>query len=197
MTTISITPAQRWNGWFFSGLIAYVIQGVVWAVFGVAYAVWKEVWGGGLIEGKDGMIAQGVPVASSFVSVLGTAMLYAAIGFMMSGLVHMLAYSIPGGFFWAFTKPDSILVRRPWISWVIGWALGAIAMGFHFYGEAGWIWSATIFGGLYGLLTAAVCCALGRRIMGRAPTTTTTHPTKNQISEQGGGGQPATCPVSK
>lgn len=166
MTTIPIAPAQRWKGWFFSGVIAYLIQGVVWAVFGLTYSVWKEVWGVGLIEGKEEMIAKGVPVTSAVGSIIGAALLYAVIGFTIAGLIHMLAYIIPGGLFWAFTKPNSLFFRRPWSSWVIGWALGTTAMGFYFYGEAGWIWSATIIGGLYGILTAATCCALGTRIMG-------------------------------
>ncbi|MEM6884358.1 MAG: hypothetical protein AAF571_04945 [Verrucomicrobiota bacterium] len=29
MTTRTFTPAQRWKGWFFSGLTAYVEQGLI------------------------------------------------------------------------------------------------------------------------------------------------------------------------
>lgn len=178
--------AQRWKGWFFSGLISYLIQGVLWTVLGLVFAVWEEVWGNGLIVDREAKIAEGVLVASPLGSILGSAMLYAAIGFIMAGLIHMLAYSIPGGLFWALMKHDSILVRHPWLSWIVGWALGASAMGFFYYGEGGWIWSATVFGGSYGILTAVVCLAVWKRTIGGGTSRDVGESTKARTEEQGG-----------
>ncbi len=169
--------------WLFSGLIAYGIQGVAWVFFGLGYGMWKEIWGSGLIEGREERIAEGALIASPLGSILGNAMLYAWIGFTIAGLIHMLAYSIPGGIFWALTKRDSILVRQPWISWLIGWTLGTMAMGVFIHAQDDWIGTAAILGGFYGILTAAICCAVGRRLLGKGNSTAAAQATENRISD--------------
>lgn len=186
MNTDSAVRGWRWKGWLFSGLIAYLIQGVAWALLGLSYSGWTEVWGEGMIVGRDEKIAEGIPVASAFGSVIGSAVFYGMIGFTIAGLIHMLAYSIPGGLFWAFTKRDSIFVRLPWVSWITGWALGTIAIGLFFFEEGGWFKSAAIIGGFYGILTAAVSCAVGRRLLG------VTSQRKRKTTELGGGEPPGT-----
>ena len=163
MTENSFTPTQRWLGWIFGGLMAYLIQGVMWSIFGLIYAIWKELWGGGLVQGADDSALGNIPLLSSLINIIGSTMLYSAIGFIFAGLVHMLAYSIPGAIFLCCIRPNSLLIRQLWLALFVGWCLGATAMGYHYYGEAGWIWSATIFGGFYGILTASTCWILIKR----------------------------------